>query len=173
MCRFPKNIPALSFFTAVLLLSVISATAQTFTVDGNYLDKKGNPISGAFVRYVRDGLTLDSVYTTQSGYFLFEVIYTGTGERQNNAGGTRISLTPNPFHGRASIYVAVSQPGILRIFTPGGTLIAKAALPAAGTYLLRWGGAKAGPGIYLITVTAGDSRRVQKALYLGAEALVH
>ncbi|HHN48514.1 MAG TPA: hypothetical protein ENN08_06255 [Bacteroidales bacterium] len=120
-------------------------TQQLITIDGQYLDNKGNPITNADVEYFRDGTLMDDDITNANGQFELNVLVNGVGEEpifQENKEPLSQNY-PNPFLKQTIIDANIQHPGELNIYDVAGRKVAELDLPEKGRYKISWGSDKA------------------------------
>jgi hypothetical protein len=96
---------------------------QLVTVEGTYLDKKGNPIVDAHVMYERDGVVIGDDYTDGNGAFSMQVLLTEVEEPSAPANDALTQNKPNPFLGETRFTVTVEDEGDRNIYDLSGRLV--------------------------------------------------
>lgn len=134
------------------------------TLEGTYIDKKGNPIENADVTY-----SGSSDVTDEDGYFSMDVLITGQEEHKPTEPKEPLSQNyPNPFRGETTIETSVEEESNLRIFDVTGKLVDQIELDEPGNYELKWGGKDAVPGIYFLNLISGEQSHTKKIMYQGS-----
>lgn len=161
----------------LLLLTFVclgsSVFSQSFTVTGQYHDKKNNPVADANVTYFdAQGVDLGSTQTLGNGNFSLDVTFTGINSIKNSKDPFVQLPTPNPFQGKTRFTVEVSDASFVLITHSNGTFIDKIDLPGAGVYHCTWGGknihgVKQPAGTYNISVVHPDQMYSRKVVFLG------
>jgi hypothetical protein len=161
----------------LLLLSLVllgsSAFSQSFTVSGQYLDKKNNPVADATVTYYdSQGVDLGSAQTLGNGNFTLDVTFTGINSIKSSKDPFVQLPTPNPFQGKTRFTVEVSDASFVMITHANGSFIDKIDLPGPGVYHCTWGGMnihgiKQPAGTYNIAVVHPEHLYSRKVVFLG------
>jgi len=83
---------------------------KVFTVSGKYVDKKGNPIKDASVKFIRDGAAQATGQTDANGDFSMQIAVVGIDDPEAPEYGLEQNY-PNPFYEQTRIPLSV-DPGI-------------------------------------------------------------
>lgn len=172
-CRKFETVAQPSSFNKAFLqcqhLSPASTAYQLVTVDGQYIDKKGNPIADADVEFGRDGMVIASDRTDSNGNFGMEVLIVGTNEPTIAKPQEALSQNhPNPFSGQTTIETSVLEKGVFSVLSSDGKTVATTELPQPGDYLITIGGMGLPAGMYIYNVTTGNHSISKKMTILGA-----
>ena len=87
----------MKFLLFLVILFSYSAFSQTITINGQYIDKNGNPIDSAKVIYLQEGLLpLDSSMSDPQGNFQLSILTTNI-KQPNTETNLRLgNPAPNP-----------------------------------------------------------------------------
>jgi len=150
-------------------LHLKQANDQTATIDGQYIDKKGNPIQQAEVEYARDGLVIANDLTDQEGNFSMDVLLVGVDDLEKpESKEPLLQNYPNPFRNQTTIEASIEQEGTFRIFDMTGKLIVSEGLNNPGDYKIVWGGMGLPDGMYIYNISAGNQSISKKMISMGA-----
>ena len=140
---------------------------QLVVVEGQYLDKKDNPITDAFVEYRRDGVQIASDITDATGYFHMDVLLVGVDQIKPEQNEFLLQNYPNPFVGQTTIETSIKESGNLKIFDVTGKLVNSIELQRPGKYKLQWNG-NAPVGVYVCALTSGNNAVSKKMINQGS-----
>lgn len=161
-------------FIVFLLLLPVFVSAQLIQIEGNYLDKKNNPIDSATIIFLKEGLNqLDTILSNSFGYFYLDIYLTSIKDNLNIGDLLLDTPFPNPFHSYISIPVTVKEKSNLWLHNLQGKKIYNIELTEPGDYLFKWGGLDLSgnpvpKGIYFVVATNSQQKAIQKIVYLGS-----
>ncbi|MFC2080490.1 hypothetical protein ACFLRQ_03340 [Bacteroidota bacterium] len=174
MAKSITNIPWKKELALALALNVIPVTAtmqtkfteqqqaedKTITISGQYLDKKGNPISTATATYYKDGIEDPQPFgvTGQDGNF--EIIHTIVG--LDNQFGTAFQAGqnfPNPYQDKTNIPIRTTGPTDVVIYNTLGQAAEQINIPFEGSWMIS-GDINSSGGTLPYTVMSHDGQRV-------------
>lgn len=145
----------------IILIFPVLSRADSFSISGEYVDKKENPIANAKVEYIRNGNVIQYTYTDSIGNFNLADIDVGTGTGLNLNIGSGQNY-PNPFSDMTRIPVSTTSKGTVSIYNMKGQLLNQIKLPGPGEYEITWGGRSssgvAAKGTYIYNLTAENGQ---------------
>lgn len=157
----------------LLIFTTGFLSAQTFQVNGQYLDKKNNPISNALVSYFAStDLLLDSIKSQQNGNFELTLDLTSINTHaQNNDPFIKLPA-PNPFNGLCSFTINISAKATVLVTDMRGLMVDKHEIKNQGVYSCSWGGQnrigqQVSTGTYNVTVVTGEQKKTHKVIFNG------
>ena len=181
--------PRSRYFSRILILLFSAAllAAGTFTVTGQYLDKKGNSIASTigYTGIIKDkkGNTpqenINIEWTNQEktttmneqGEFTIETIITNIKDHELTKNYELKQNYPNPFNPSTNIEIQTTEPGKITIHDILGRTINEINIPTPGQHTIKWGGTNkqgktVASGTYIYKLTTNKHTQTKKMTVL-------
>ena len=133
------------------------------------MDKKGNPVSDALVKYMQAGVEAGSDTTDEQGNFDFQAVIVTTGEEERKQGKEGLEVTgANPFTSQTKFTVSIEESADIRIIALNGQEVERQRINGEGEYEITWGGSNAATGVYIATMTTPTTQASKKLIVKGS-----
>ncbi len=145
----------------------------SFTVSGQYLDKKDSAMANADVEVFNEGLIIGSDITGEDGSFAVQALITNVEEPEQFIQENYLNFTgANPFSYETSFESTIKEQATARVFGLDGKLVDQINLKGTGTHSFTWGGQnrqgqEVAPGAYIVNVAGANGMESAKTVFAG------